>query len=217
MTQSSKTSKNVRMFWIVSFTTAIMFGLVMVANESSRSRDLIEQSGGIVDSLPKIGKSSDFEFTSSEGKKISQKDLVGKVWIMNLMFTSCEGPCPLMSHHMSRLQRNFQREDLVKFVSLTVDPETDTVPVLKEYAKKYSAVPGKWHFLTGEKKKIVEFAVNALKLPAGENPMLHSTRFVLIDKAGSIRGYYDSQERAQMERLRSHIKLLLEQSNLENI
>ncbi|MEZ4741632.1 MAG: SCO family protein [Bdellovibrionota bacterium] len=216
MSNHNRTTKNVWIFWLTCIASAIVLGLITMMNYQNKIDQMIDETGGVVLSLPKLGSVSPFKFQERSGADLQNADLAGHIWVFNLMFTSCHGPCPLMSHHMSRLQRSFNGNELVKFVSLTVDPEVDTLEVLKKYADSYHARADQWFFLTGEKEKIVKFVTKSLKLPAGENPVLHSTRFVLVDANGEVRGYYDSQERAQMERLKGHIKLLLESISDQN-
>ena len=157
------------------------------------------------------GQVGDFSFTERSGKNVRNTDLLGKVWIANFIFTHCAGPCPLMSFHASQLQKDLKDKSNVKIVSFTVDPERDTPQVLTEYAAKYGADSEKWLFLTGDKTKIYELCQKDFKLgvaevpltqpEALEQPVIHSTKFVLVDPQGQIRGFYDSQDRADLNQL----------------
>ena len=88
-------------------------------------------------------------------------------------------------------------------LSLTTDPETDTVPVLKAYADKYKADPTRWAIVRGDEKTLQHFGQDVLKLPVGEVPDAHSARIVLIDSQGQIRGWYDSQDPKIVARISS--------------
>ena len=149
--------------------------------------------------LPVYGQLPDFELTESSGKSLSKKNLKGKVWIADFIFTRCAGPCPKMSLGMAQLQDLLKKEDDVRLVSFSVDPEFDTPEVLKEYAKRFHAKENRWFFLTGKREVIRPLAQESFKLTFEQDPnkpvndptaILHSTYFVLIDGHGRIRGYY---------------------------
>ena len=121
-------------------------------------------------------------------------DLKGSVWIADFIFTRCPGPCPLMSSRMAKLQETFREEASLKLVSITVDPEYDTSQVLSEYANLFQAREGRWFFLTGEKSRIHELAQSGFLVGGVQDVTVHSTRFILVDRKGRVRGYYDSQD-----------------------
>ena len=125
---------------------------------------------------------------------------------------------------MAQLQANFAETAAVRLVSITVDPERDTQAVLSRYADRFGADPGRWLFLTGEKESIYRLVRDGFRLPVvdplltspfapashggGKDPA-HATRFVLVDRRGRIRGYYDSTEAEALHRLRKHVQTLL--------
>lgn len=158
--------------------------------------------------LPMFGRISDFQLTNQNNKTISLQDFKGKAWIASFIFTRCQGPCPLISQKMARLQNELSSFENIRHVSISMDPDYDTPAVLEEYAKKYNADPSRWFFLTGNKDDIINLAIEAFKLPAGEDPNIHSTRFVLVDQDGQIRGYYDSQENNALKKLTRDIQRL---------
>ncbi|MDQ6654198.1 MAG: SCO family protein [Verrucomicrobiota bacterium] len=136
-----------------------------------------------------------FQLTNQEGQPFGSPQLAGKIWIADFIFTSCPGPCPMISSRMSELQRPLESSD-VHLVTFTVDPETDTPAVLRDYAQRLHAQPGRWDFLTGDKDAIYSLSQNGFKLAAVEGAAedggpVHSTRAVLVDRRGTIRGYYD--------------------------
>lgn len=144
--------------------------------------------------LPDLGTAPAITLTERSGAAFDTATLRGKIVVLDFIFTRCMGPCPMMSSHMQSIQRQLAAAPDVRLVSITTDPEHDTPAVLTEYAKKYEADPEKWLFLTGDKQKIIAFSRDAMKLAAGEDPSMHSSRFVVIDKMGKIRAYPDSQD-----------------------
>lgn len=164
--------------------------------------------------LPVLGQVPPFQLTSHQGVPLRRADLDGAIWVADFFFTSCAGPCPKMTAQMRRVQKAFAQEPAVKLVSFTVDPETDTAPLLAEYAKGWDAIEGKWFFVTGEKKALYALARQGFRVTAqpgdgGPHDFIHSTRFILVDRRGRIRGYYDGTEKASVNRLIEHIRLLL--------
>ena len=149
--------------------------------------------------LAVLGQIPQFQLTSQEGNPFSRAELDGHVWVADFIFTNCEGPCPRMSSHMHSIQ---ERTGLgVKLVSFTVDPERDTPGVLLDYAKKFTANPTRWTFLTGSKETLNLLDRDAFKLGSLGAEMDHSTRFVLIDKKGRVRGYYGIADGDPVERI----------------
>lgn len=172
--------------------------------------------------LPEYGKVQPFSLTNQLGDSISLADLKGQVWVADVIFTRCAGPCPKMTEEMSKIQKAFPAEANLRFVTLTTDPEHDTARRLKDYSEKFSADPVRWHFLTGPKKELLaNLAVGSLKLSALEKDkdlqqdpndlFIHSTVFVLVDKAGAIRGFYESLEDGFQEKIQADIKSLIEE------
>lgn len=172
-------------------------------------------SGGY--GMPILGKIPDFSLTERSGAPVTQADLHGKVWIADFIFTHCAGPCPRMSAHMQKLQSSLQDLDDVRLVSFSVDPDRDRPEVLTQYGARYGADPEKWLFLTGNKDEIYRLArqhfhlgVDEIAPAEREDPnqaIRHSTKFVLIDREGQIRAYYDSEEK--IERLISDARGLI--------
>ena len=148
--------------------------------------------------LPVITELPEFSFQDQAGSPIGLKDLRGKVWLANFIFTRCAGPCPLMTGKFASLQHSLVDKSQIKLVSFSVDPEYDTRKVLQQYSEKFGAIEGVWFFLTGNKKDIYDLSVKGFKLAAaeevaeGQHAILHSERFVLVDKWGRVRSYYNA-------------------------
>jgi protein SCO1/2 len=147
-------------------------------------------------SLPSVGHVPDFELVNQDAQPFGSRQLAGTIWIADFICTTCPGPCPIISTRMSELQKPLEKTD-VRLVSFSVDPETDTPPVLRAYADKLRKEPLRWDFLTGSRDAIGSISRDGFKLglsdgaEPGSGPV-HSTRFVLVDRRGTIRGYYDA-------------------------
>jgi protein SCO1/2 len=139
-----------------------------------------------------------FELVNQNGQPFGSAQLAGKIWIADFIYTTCPGPCPMISSRMSELQKPLEKSD-VHLVSFSVDPEKDTPQVLRGYAEKLQADPARWDFLTGPKSAIYKLSHDGFKLAVSDGRdeqgiPVHSTRMVLVDRHGQIRGYYDVAE-----------------------
>ena len=146
--------------------------------------------------LPSLGVVPNFQLVNQDGQPFGSPQLAGKVWVADFIFTTCAGPCPIISTRMSELQKPLAKSN-VHLVSFSVDPEKDTPEVLRIYADKLRKEPFRWDFLTGPLSTIASLSRDGFKLgiSEGETPEsgpVHSTRFVLVDRRGAIRGYYDA-------------------------
>jgi protein SCO1/2 len=144
--------------------------------------------------LPEFGQIPPFELTAQTGQPFDSREIDGHIWVANFVFTTCPGPCPMMSHHMHGIQEATANTPGVKLVSFTVDPVHDTPPVLAEYARRFKADPVRWTFLTGDIARLNDLGLNAFKLNKVDGSLDHSTRFVLVDAHRRIRGFYLSSE-----------------------
>ncbi len=159
--------------------------------------------------LPTLGMTAAFKLTEHTKQEFDSASLKGKVWVADFMFTTCPGPCPRMSSQMHQVQMALEKQG-IQLVSFTVDPEHDTPDVLAEYGKTFKASPGVWHFLTGAKAELNHLAKDVFKLGVVDGSLEHSTRFVLVDRTGQIRGYYLSSEPDAIPRLIEDARGLLE-------
>ncbi len=165
--------------------------------------------------LPEMVPISDFTLTDQSGEDFGTAQLRGKVWIADLIFTSCPSICPVMSSQMANLHRRLDEPD-VRFVSISVDPAVDTPEVLHAYAERYGADTSRWTFLTGTVEDVNRVVHLSFRLPMGERmdrddgtyDILHTGRFLLIDRRGTMRGLYET-DRAGLERLEHDARRLL--------
>jgi len=154
--------------------------------------------------LPEFGEVPAFALTSEGDRRVTNAVFRGKVSIVDFIFTQCAGTCPMMSTKMADLQATLRNDPHVQFVSVSVDPEHDTPAVLAEYGSHYGAVKEKWIFLTGPKPAVYALTKEGFHLGLdieGEEAIIHSQKFVLVDQRGSIRGYYDSEDTEAMSNL----------------
>ena len=154
-----------------------------------------------------------FQLVNQNGQPFGSSQLTGKIWIADFVYTSCPGPCPMISSRMSELQKPLERTD-VHLVSFSVDPEKDTPEVLRGYAEKLQADPKRWDFLTGSKSMVYKLSHEGFKLAVSdgsdaEGIPVHSTRMVLVDRHGEIRGYYDATEADAVTKLLADASHLL--------
>jgi cytochrome oxidase Cu insertion factor (SCO1/SenC/PrrC family) len=168
--------------------------------------------------LAVLGEVPDFSLQERNGGTVGLADLKDHVWVANFVFTHCAGPCPLLTSRMAVLEKRLGELPDVRLVSFTVDPERDTPEVLRDYAKSYGAGE-RWFFLTGEKPALYELIMDGFKLgiddgsavtagAPGPGTITHSVRFVLVDRHGRIRGYYDGTEPGLPDKLLPLVRAL---------
>ena len=162
--------------------------------------------------LPLIGTVPEFSFTDSHNETISKNEMIGKVWVADFIFTTCNMACPVMTGNMNLVHKAFKENDGVRIVSISVYPEYDTPEVLTEYASRYNANTDRWHFLTGPEELVKEIIKNGFKIGDYEDIIFHSEKFALVDQQGQIRGYYNGMKTEEMTQLKTDIKKLLGQS-----
>ena len=159
--------------------------------------------------LPFIGKIPAFSFIDSHGDEINRRNLDGKVWVADFIFTTCTMACPVMTGNMNIIHKEFRNNNNVRIVSISVYPEYDTPEVLSEFASRYNANTDRWHFLTGPEEDVKKLIKNGFKMGDYEDIIFHSERFALVDKKGQIRGYYSGMQTDDMKNLKKDINILL--------
>lgn len=174
--------------------------------------------------LATIGNVPEFSFTNQNQKTITNQSYNKKVYIVEFFFTTCPSICPIMNKNMVKIQDEFFANPNLGIASFTIDPNTDTAEVLKEYASQYKITNPNWNLLTGDKEAIYKLANSGFNLYVGENSGVeggfeHSGFFALIDKEGNIRSrfdeqgnpiiYYNGLEDEGIQMLKEDIKLLL--------
>lgn len=159
-----------------------------------------------------------FSFTDQDGRRITEKDVAGKVFVAEYFFTTCHGICPEMNVRIRDLSREFAGEPDFRILSHTVDPETDSVARMKKYADSLGADPAKWYFLTGPKDSLYRMARESYLLDDPRNNLenindqfIHTQFVALVDKSGRVRKIYDSLKKNEITELEKDIKTLLKE------
>ena len=192
---------------IVAIFVVVVGTVVMIAVRGNRMTGVAR--------LPALGVVPNFELTEANGRPFRLVDLKERVWIASFIFTRCAEICPRMMRQETQLQGRLPKRDDLKLVTFSVDPDWDTPPVLTAYAEGFGLDRTGWVFLTGDKKQIFELAQKGFRLatqeaePGAEMPILHSTKLVLVDRRGAIRGYYDSVDDTALESLVRDVRMLL--------
>ncbi len=168
--------------------------------------------------VPLLNELPDFLLIDQSGAPVTKQSMQGVPWIADFIFTRCAGQCPAMSNAMRALQSELRDFPSVRFVSFSVDPRWDTPERLAQYALRYQADPARWVFLTGSEEEIFHLSREGFKLgvdptPADApniavEPVMHSSRFVLVDALGRVRGYYEATDPQGMARLKSDLRAI---------
>ena len=158
-------------------------------------------------------KIGDFQLINQKGDTIGPKEFEGKIYIADFFFTRCQTICPIMAINMAELQEFYKEDSELKFLSHSVTPVIDSVPVLRAYATKNKAIDGKWEITTGDKRHIYGLARKSYfavldEGDGGEQDFIHTEQFVLIDKQKQIRGFYDGTDASELERIKKDIDIL---------
>lgn len=155
-----------------------------------------------------------FRLTNHAGRRFGSTDLAGRVWIASVVFTRCQGPCPLITERMQALDRDLPPD--VRLVTITADPGHDTPGVLRRYIRDRDLNTGRWTFLTGSKADLRTLLRDRFRLPTGDPSMQsgvlvipHTEKLVLVDGRGRIRGYCESGSPDELVRLRQEARRLL--------
>jgi protein SCO1/2 len=189
---------------------AIFLPALMVCTEGCRKAKSSQ-------SLPDLGAVAEFSLKNQNEKTVTRNDLQGKVWVAGFIFTRCAGPCSQVTASMARLQNELSGIKSVVLVTFTVDPEHDTPKVLNKYGNHFGADPGRWSFLTGDKKALYGLIRTSFHLGVQEtsgpdrkrgNEVIHSTKLALVDRRGHIRAYCDGTNAEELKKLRKEIEAL---------
>jgi protein SCO1 len=200
-----------RLGWVIAFlciTTLIAWAYMEFSAEI--------QSRRVASRLERLAPAPQFTFTAQDGSTVSTADFKGKIWVANFIFTRCAGPCPVMTSRMAEVNQALgKRATDVELVSITVDPEYDTPAVLKAYGEQVGASPERWKFLTGPKDQVETVVMKGFLQAFSKEPSgtpIHSTRFVLVDRDGWMRGFLDGNDPELPQKLLMDIGDLLRES-----
>jgi len=185
-----------RTIWIGFLLLFALLALALVTHWVQLSRQVVRPP------LAVIGPVADFTLTNQAGRLTTLADLTNQVWVADIIFTRCAGPCPRMTGQMKTLQDALPPASTAKLVTLTTDPDFDSPAVLTKYGERFGADANRWTFLTGTKNEIAALASDSLKLSAqpvkpaertGDADLfIHATLFVVVDKHARLRGYFET-------------------------
>jgi len=168
--------------------------------------------------LPVLSYVQPFSFTNQDGKKVTEKDLDGKVYVAEYFFTTCVGICPKLNTNMRKVYEQYKETDGFLIVSHTCNPETDSAARLRYYADSMKVDTNRWWFLTGTKDSLytsarVSYLLDDPKnnLQKIEDQFMHTQFFALVDKAGQVRKIYDGLKEKEITELRKDIAVLLKE------
>ncbi len=158
------------------------------------------------------------QFINQLGKKVSLDDLKGKIIVVDFFFTSCPSICPGLARNMKRLQDSYKQNDtIVQFLSVSIDPETDSVPRLRDFADRYHANHDSWWFVTGDKKEIYDFALKEIKASVADvgvdTAFVHTENFFLLDTNRVVRGWYNGFDTVKLAQLAKDIPTVMLERN----
>lgn len=184
-----------RLLIVSAVVLVLLIGALFVLRHADKTRA----------DLPNLGVVPPFELTDQYGRTFTKDDMLGKLTVVDFIFTRCLGACPIMAVNMSDLYQAFGDADDILFLSVTVDPDHDTLEVLQAYATEQNVTDDQWRFLRGPMEVVAPLLQDGFKLSAEDLPSAHPTKFVLVDRNGIIRGYYDGLDKASTKILKTHI------------
>ena len=191
---------------ICRYVSFVSVAILMVALQACTpsTQDAVEQQEQVRDTLPVYRVVAPFTAVDQRGAVFTSTSLTGKYWLGSFFFTRCQTVCPALNRVKSRIQREFGAK--LSFVSISSDPEFDTPEVLSAYAQEYAQEGGAWWFVRMPKDSMLAVASQGFGLISPAEPEMHSTRFVLVDPAMQVRGFYDSEDTAAVAKLRADLK-----------
>ncbi|MCA9773161.1 MAG: SCO family protein [Myxococcales bacterium] len=184
-----------------SFRTLVLTALAAAALAAALGGLAWQRFGGASRTPPVLGELPRFAFVERSGSPFGTDELAGKIWVADFIFTNCRGPCPAMTAQMRTLQDALRNVKDLRLLSFSIDPERDTLEVLRAYADRFGADRERWVFLRGDRAAVHALSVEGFHLGVGEvdekdrkpgeDTLFHSQRFILVDGKGRVRGYYD--------------------------
>ncbi len=199
--------------WLISVSPGLVRVLWLIVIVFSAGLDSCRKAEGpgssrvAVDSLPIIKAAPAFKGMDQNGNEVQGSQLAGSIWVASFMFTSCQGVCPIMNGTLRDVQEMIKDPDL-RFVSFTVDPETDSREVLAEYGRRYEADDKRWIFVRMDRDSVRKLSKDGFLLSDPFEPAAHSSRYVLVDSRNNIRGYYDCLDSSKVAEMKRDIAVL---------
>lgn len=215
---SSKTDSSKVLVVLLIFIVCVTVGYKLLTpkqtlpiyNPSDVNPKLVDYS---LQHIKRDHKIADFRLVNQNGDTITQNDYQDKIYIADFFFTRCATICPVMTGNMSKLQEIYKDDDDIMFLSHSVTPVMDSIPILRMYADSKGVIDGKWNITTGDKKHIYELARKSYfavldEGDGGDQDFIHTEQFILIDKKRQIRGFYNGTEAKSIEQIKKDIAIL---------
>lgn len=169
--------------------------------------------------MPILSYVQPFSFTNQDGESVTDKNLINKITVVEYFFTTCKGICPKLNTNMKQVYEIYKKEPDFQILSHTCNPDTDSVPVLKNYSDSLQVDTKKWIFLTGRKDSLYQMARGSYLLDDPKNNVekiedqfIHTQFFALVDRQGKVRGkIYDGLKVLEVEQLKQDIFKLLKE------
>jgi len=205
-------------FFVIAVVILFLFYKALQPKKTLHIYAPSDVNSELVDSLVEHIKTNhkiqDWAFTNQNGKKVTQDDYKGKIYVADFFFTTCTSICPIMSDNMVWIQEKIKNYPDVMLLSHTVMPDIDTPEVLKKYATERNIDDKKWNLVTGNKKDIYYLARKSyLAVKTGDPSelydMVHTENFILVDKKQRIRGFYDGTDQKEIKKLLNDIIFLV--------
>ena len=181
----------------------VAVGVVLLAFGAQGVISAAEKSRAV----PVLYDLPEFSFVNQKGEPFGSAQMKGKISIVDFFFTSCKGPCPVMVVRFEEFYRDFAHSEKLQLVSITVDPDTDSLARIGEYAAAHGVTDNRWVFVRGEMSDVRPLCSDGFKV-SDDLPGMHATKFILVDAVGKIRGYYDYDDQSALDRLRRDVATL---------
>lgn len=205
-------------YWLLLLIPLVFIGWYIkntIEDKPIRTLPYFGQKNSIKKGDTAFHKVKPFCFINQYNQKVTEESIKNKIYVTDFFFTTCQSICPIMSTQLERIYTQFSNNNDVMILSHTVSPEEDSVNILKQYASLHGVKDKRWLFLTGDKKQLYDMARHAYLLNneyglGDVDDFIHTQNFALVDKEKHLRGFYDGTDSADVTRLISDIKLLLQ-------
>jgi len=195
------TKKTYPKLLIMIVAAMLLFGIMaaLVINQANKSRSKLQVWNTL----------TDFEFTAAhDGQPFGLEQMKGKLTVVDFIFTRCKSVCPVTMSNMAELYNLYEGSDKVQFVSISVDPENDSLAVLNDFGKKYGVHDNRWIFLMAPIEEVAKVCEKDFMLSADNLPGGHTSKFILVDQDGNIRSYHEGLDSEAMTALKNNIRQL---------
>lgn len=206
-------------YWLLILIPVIFIGWYFISKKSGepiRYLEYFEPKNTLTSNNGEHHTIPDFEFINQDGETFTKQNVKNKIYVTEYFFTTCKSICPIMNTNLEKVYSEFKNREDFLILSHTVEPEIDSVKILKEYANLHKVTDKRWQFVTGDKKQLYNMARKGYLLndengSGDEDDFIHTQNFALIDKDFHIRGFYDGTDSKEIDRLIQEVKLLMQE------